>query len=110
MATRQVSIEILHPEAAGEIVLDVEFKCQGGSPAHMGSLSYPGHPSDPPEIEIEHIYWPYHRLRRPDEPGEGLILDHIDLPLNALPTNVSEAIEAEIVEKHDPADDYDPGV
>jgi hypothetical protein len=27
-----------------------------GSPAHMGSLSYPGDPGDPPEWEIESIW------------------------------------------------------
>lgn len=29
----------------------LEFKWKAGSPAHMGSLTYPGDPGDPPEIE-----------------------------------------------------------
>jgi hypothetical protein len=37
-------------------VADVEFSVTShGSPAHMGSLSYPGDPGDPPEFDIESI-------------------------------------------------------
>jgi hypothetical protein len=38
-----------------------------GSPAHMGSLSYPGDPGDPPEWEIESIV-----LYRDEPPPEHL--------------------------------------
>lgn len=35
---------------------DVDFEVTSyGSPAHMGSLSYPGDPGDPPEILIETV-------------------------------------------------------
>jgi hypothetical protein len=35
-----------------ETPVTVEFTYSGGCPAHYGSLSYPGHPAEPPEIEI----------------------------------------------------------
>lgn len=30
----------------------VEYTVSGGCAAHMGTLSYEGHPSEPPEVEI----------------------------------------------------------
>lgn len=57
-----IGIEIcFDQEAADEVILSVDFKWQAGSPAHMGSLSYPGHPADPPELEIQTIFWPIKR-------------------------------------------------
>ena len=116
----EVSIEVmLSDEAAGEVVLDVDFKVtSSGCAAHMGSLSYAGHPAEPPEISIEHIYWPYHRKLKEGEQRterlgtpEGFTLDHIDMPWSALPQNVAEAIEAYIVEHwEDPGPDPDYGL
>lgn len=30
----------------------IQYTYRAGSPAHYGSASYPGHPAEPPEIEI----------------------------------------------------------
>ena len=104
MPTMEIGIEILHPDAAGEIMLDVEFKYRSGT----GDI-YTIHgwdQGDPPEIEIEHIYWPYERRRHEDESGKNrYVKDQIDIPTSMLPLDVFEAIEAEIIEKYNPADD-----
>jgi hypothetical protein len=39
-----------------DFIADVDYRILSyGSPAHMGSLSYPGDPGDPPEWEINSI-------------------------------------------------------
>lgn len=101
MPSMSISIEILHPNAAGEVVLDVDFTYRGGSPASFYD------PGDPPEVEIETIFWPIERLRRPDEPGtERFVKDHIEMPYSGLPSAVTEAIEAQIAETFNPAEYY----
>lgn len=40
----------LDDEAETEVT--VEYTCSGGCPAHYGSLTYPGHPAEDPEVEI----------------------------------------------------------
>jgi len=35
-----------------ETEIEVEYSISGGCPAHMGSLTYPGHPAEAPEVEI----------------------------------------------------------
>lgn len=64
----------------------------------MGSLSYPGHPADPPEIEVETIFWP---IERWDAEKKQAIPDHIEMPYSGLPLNVVEAIESYIIEHYD---------
>lgn len=40
-------------EVGGKTVLVfAEYTLTGGYPAHMGSMNYPGHPAEPPELEI----------------------------------------------------------
>lgn len=79
------------------IVATIDFSYRAGSPAHMGSLSYPGHPADPPEIEIETIFWPIGRW----DPKKNIMMpDHIEMPQSGLPTAVMEAIEAYICEHY----------
>jgi hypothetical protein len=85
-------------EAAGEITLLVDFKWRSGSPAHMGSWSYPGHPAEPPELEIETIFWP---IERWNKEKKIMVQDHIEMPYSGLPTSVAEAIEAYIIEHYD---------
>jgi|SRR5581483_5964355 len=34
------------------ILVFAEYTLSGGCPAHMGSLSYPGHPAEPAELEF----------------------------------------------------------
>ena len=105
MANMEIGIEIFFgQEAAGEIVLSVDFKWRSGTPAHMGSLSYPGHPAEPPEIEIETIFWPINRW---DSVKKVAIPDHIKMPISGLPLNVVEAIEAYIIENYDDSGYYD---
>ena len=105
MPSMDVSVEVIFgKEAAGEIVLSVDFKWRSGSPAHMGSLSYPGHPADPPEIEIETIFWPIERF---DKATGKHIPDHIEMPYSGLPLSVGEAIEAYIIEHYDDSHDYE---
>lgn len=51
------SHSIYREEDGIEYEYTVEFEVTSwGSPAHMGSLNYPGHPAEPPEIEIERIF------------------------------------------------------
>ena len=35
-----------------ETEITVEYTISGGCPAHYGSLTYPGHPAEAPEVEI----------------------------------------------------------
>jgi len=98
-----IGLEVLmSDEASGEVVVSVDFKYRSGSPAHMGSLSYAGHPADPPEIELETIFWPYERW---DLVKKTNIPDHIEMPVSGLPLAVSEAIEAYIIENY--VEDYE---
>jgi hypothetical protein len=51
-----------------DFIADVDYRILSyGSPAHMGSLSYPGDPGDPPEWEINSIV-----LYRDEPPPEHL--------------------------------------
>lgn len=34
----------------------VDYTYRRGSPAHYGSLTYPGHPADPPEVEVGRVW------------------------------------------------------
>jgi hypothetical protein len=38
-----------------EVLVVAEFTAVGGCPAHMGSMSYEGHPAEDPEIEFTKI-------------------------------------------------------
>lgn len=35
-----------------EVLVFCEYKLTGGCPAHYGSMSYPGHPAEPAELEF----------------------------------------------------------
>ena len=103
MSSMDIGIEVmLSDEATGEVTLSVDFKYRAGSPAHMGRLSYAGHPADPPEIEIETIFWP---IERWDAEKKENTADHIEMPSSGLPTSVIEAIEAHICEHYDESAD-----
>lgn len=39
-----------------ETDITVEYTISGGCPAHMGSLNYPGHPAEAPEVEIVNVW------------------------------------------------------
>lgn len=67
---------------------DAEFDCtvsftitSHGSPPHMGSLTYPGDPGDPPEWEIEGIV----------RDGDGSTIDYDELTTDQQ-TKLDEAI------------------
>lgn len=34
----------------------IDYTYRGGSPAHYGSLTYPGHPEEPGEVEIVSVW------------------------------------------------------
>ena len=107
MPSMDISLELGRgQDFGGEVVLTVDFRVTfEGCPAHYGSLSYPGHPAEGPEIEVETIFWP---IKRWDAEKRAFIDDHIEFPYGGLPTEVAEGIEAYIVERYDPADYYDP--
>ncbi|MEE9159968.1 MAG: hypothetical protein V3U60_16485 [Gammaproteobacteria bacterium] len=63
-----------------------------------GSLNYPGHPAEPPEIELETIFWP---ITHWDAEQKIRVDDHIEMPLSGLPDAVAEAVEAHICEHYD---------
>ena len=76
-------------------VVCVDYTFKGGAPAHYGSLSYPGHPADPDEIEIEAVW------RKTDESNPNA-------PAFQLTDEEREKIEAHIAEHPpEPDDDYD---
>lgn len=50
-----IPIEMYIEGDAVEISAEIDYHIGAGSPAHMGSLSYPGHPAEPAEIEIESV-------------------------------------------------------
>ena len=107
MPSMDIGIEVSRGEdAGGEVVLSVDFTFRAGSPAHYGDLNYPGHPAEPPEVEIKTILWPYDRRRRADEAGEGRwVRDHHELPPGLLPGSVYDALEQHICDHYNPADD-----
>lgn len=37
------------------VLVVAEYTLTGGCPAHMGSLNYPGHPAEPPELEFFNV-------------------------------------------------------
>ncbi len=39
-------------EREDEMEVTVEYTWSPGCPAHYGSMTYPGHPAEPPEVEI----------------------------------------------------------
>jgi hypothetical protein len=53
----EFSLELLlgGNDAGGEVIATITFSHTPGSPAHMGSLTYAGHPADPATTEIEKI-------------------------------------------------------
>ncbi len=105
MSSMDIGVELMmSDEAAGEVVLGVDFKYRAGAAAHLGSLSYPGHPADPPEIEIETIFWP---IEKWDAGKKVFVPDHIVMPPSGLPTSVLEAVEAHICEHYIESDDED---
>ncbi len=78
-------------EEAFDICIDFEYK--SGSPAHYGSLTYPGHPEEPGEVEITSVW------RKSDE--------HLtDAPEFKLTDDEQEKIELYILE-NPPEPDYD---
>jgi hypothetical protein len=56
-------------ERDGQDAFDVcvDYTYRSGSPAHYGSLTYPGHPEEPGEVEIEHV-WRKSDEHLPDAP------------------------------------------
>lgn len=107
MPSIDVPIEILRgADASGEVVLSVDFEYRPGSPAHMGSLTFPGDPGDPPEVEIERIFWP---ITRWDREKRENVADHIEMPWSGLPNSVVDAVEVFIIENYNEPDwpDYD---
>lgn len=103
MPSMDIGVEVSHSDqASGEITLNVGFSYRAGSPAHMGSLYYPGHPADPPEVEIETIFWP---IKRFDKATNTTVDDHIEMPESGLPLSVGDAIQEYIIEHYDPTDD-----
>ena len=87
MPSMDISIKISCGDAAGEVVLTVDFTYAPGVPAHMGSLNYPGHPAEPPEIELAMIFWP---IERWDVVKRAFVSDHIEMPESGVPQDVSE--------------------
>lgn len=53
--THDMSVEIGLPDSTVLIDAELTYSYTPGRPAHYGSMSYPGHPADPDEIEIERI-------------------------------------------------------
>jgi hypothetical protein len=53
----------------GEESIDVciDYTYSAGAPAHFGSLTYPGHPADPDEVEIQSV-WRASDENLPDAP------------------------------------------
>ena len=105
MPSMDIGLELVRGSDFGaEIVLSVDFKITShGCSAHMGSLSYPGHPAEPMEIEIETIFWP---IKVWDSEKQKLVDDHIEFSYGWLPSEVAEGIESYIIEHYNPAD-YD---
>lgn len=43
-------------ERDDETEVTLEYTFLAGCPAHMGSMSYPGHPAEPAEVEIQKAF------------------------------------------------------
>lgn len=76
-----------------EIEICVDYEYRGGSPAHYGSLTYPGHPAEPGEVEITSVW------RKADE-------DLADAPEFELTDEEREKIELWILE-NPPEQEFD---
>lgn len=64
-----------------EIVARVRYEITPGRPAHYGSATYPGHPAEPPEVEIRSVMVlsPHGgRLNAYDAPPPGTLRDAIE--------------------------------
>lgn len=107
MPSMDVGIEVAFgKEAGGELVLSVDFRYRAGtSDTYDASRGGPGgwDPGDPPELEIETIYWP---IQKWDAEKKAWVGDHIEMPYSGLPLNVAEAIEAHIIANYDDSHDY----
>jgi len=100
--TMQVTVELLHPSAAREVHLDVEYKFSSGSSDYFSGSLGAWLPGDPAEVEIEHIYWPHTRPATPEERkrlGCARVDDQHDVLL-MLPDDIYQAIEEEVAERH----------
>jgi hypothetical protein len=94
-----------------DFIADVDYRILSyGSPAHMGSLSYPGDPGDPPEWEINSIVLyrdvppPEHLCGITSPPFEatGALFDCL-----ANLDKINDAICQEIAERGREPPDYD---
>jgi hypothetical protein len=97
-----IPIEISCHISSDEIVLEVEFSYSPGCPAHYGSLNYPGHPAEAPEIELQKIWWPctrYNSVTRKVEPQRH------EMPIGAIPDAILDEMEIYILEEYDPKED-----
>lgn len=78
-----MSYRTMNLRDADETEVEVEYTATGGCPAHMGSLSYEGHPAEAPEIEIV-------RVTRSSDGSEVKLSDE-----------EHERIETELAETHE---------
>lgn len=82
----------------GETEVECEITVHGwGCAAHMGSLSYAGHPAEPPEVEVTDA-WLLEEANQTDAPSI----------FESLTDAERERIEADFIENFEPdyGDDY----
>jgi hypothetical protein len=90
MPSMDITLELsFGKEASEEIILSVDFSYKAGSPANYGSLTYPGHPAEPPEVEIETIFWPVQRF---DKEKRAFVADHLEITTSLIPDKIYEAM------------------
>ena len=88
-------------------MLSVDFSYRAGTAdSYDASRGGPGgwDPGDPPEMEIETIFWPVVKW---DAAKREFVPDHIEMPYNALPSKIADAIEIYILENYEPDYGYD---
>lgn len=85
MITHNAEWTIERGEESFDLCIDYTYR--GGSPAHYGSLTYPGHPAEPGEVEIVSVWlksdedtWPAPNFSLTDEEAEKVELWLLENP------------------------------
>lgn len=75
-------------EVEGEINVFFDYRYYAGRPAHYGSPTYPGHPAEPAEVDILHVFLLNDVDDKPPVRGDRIT----PIPLTALPECVRDLL------------------
>lgn len=106
MPNMTISLELVTAGASAEVEVEVEFTFAPGSPGYFNAMTGDGEAPYGPEVEVEHIWWPYQKfVAAKGETASRFVDDVFDAPLGAIPDGIIEDIVNTIIENYNPADD-----